>query len=69
MSVGVGLGVLHELLEAEVVGPKGRHNPDRNAVRHGHVEFPRKSGHLTACALRAQQDGVQGAQDQTRVPR
>lgn len=39
LSVGVGLGVLHELLEAEVdevVGPKGRHNPDRSAVRHGH---------------------------------
>src|SRR4051812_4402740 len=39
LSVGVGLGVLHELMEAEVeevVGPKGRHNPDRDAVRHGH---------------------------------
>ena len=39
LSVGVGLGVLHELLEAEVdevVGPKGKHNPDRTAVRHGH---------------------------------
>jgi Transposase, Mutator family len=39
LSVGVGLGVLHELLEAEVdevVGPKGKHNPDRIAVRHGH---------------------------------
>jgi transposase-like protein len=39
LSVGVGLGVLHELLEAEVdqvVGPKGRHLPDRTAVRHGH---------------------------------
>src|SRR3954471_15517249 len=39
LSVGVGLGVLHELLEAEVdevVGPTGRHNPDRTAVRHGH---------------------------------
>jgi putative transposase len=39
MSVGVGLGVLHELLEAEVdevVGPKGKHDPDRTAVRHGH---------------------------------
>src|SRR5688572_9227825 len=39
VSVGVGLGVLHELLEAEVdevVGPKGRHDPDRTAVRHGH---------------------------------
>src|SRR4051794_15016043 len=39
LSVGVGLGVLHELMEAEVdavVGPKGRHISDRTAVRHGH---------------------------------
>src|SRR5215218_295443 len=39
LSVGVGLGVLHELIEAEVdevVGPKGRHIADRSAVRHGH---------------------------------
>jgi putative transposase len=39
LSVGVGLGVLHELMEAEVdevVGPRGKHNPDRRAVRHGH---------------------------------
>jgi putative transposase len=39
LSVGVGLGVLHELIEAEVdevVGPKGRQIPDRTAVRHGH---------------------------------
>jgi putative transposase len=31
--------VLHELMEAEVdelVGPKGKHDPDRTAVRHGH---------------------------------
>lgn len=39
LSVGVGLGVLAELMEAEVtevVGPKGRHDPDRSALRHGH---------------------------------
>jgi putative transposase len=39
LSVGVGLGVLAELMEAEVtevVGPRGRHDPDRTAVRHGH---------------------------------
>ena len=39
LSVGVGLGVLHELMEAEVdevVGPKGKHARDRTAVRHGH---------------------------------
>jgi putative transposase len=41
LSVEVGLGVLRELLEAEVdqvVGLKGRHNPDRVAVRHGHED-------------------------------
>ena len=39
LSVGVGLGVMAELLEeevTEVVGPRGRHNPDRAAVRHGY---------------------------------
>jgi putative transposase len=38
LSVGVGLGVLAELMDEEVdevVGPKGRHDPDRTAVRHG----------------------------------
>jgi putative transposase len=41
LSVGVGLGVVHELMEAEVaevVGPKGKHDPDRTAKRHGHEE-------------------------------
>jgi putative transposase len=39
LSVGVGLGVLAELMAEEVddvVGPKGRHDVDRAAVRHGH---------------------------------
>jgi transposase-like protein len=37
LSVGVGLGVLTELMEEEVdevVGPRGKHDPDRVAVRH-----------------------------------
>jgi putative transposase len=41
LSVGVGLGVVHELMELEVdevVGPKGTHNPDRTAKRHGHED-------------------------------
>jgi putative transposase len=45
LSVGVGLGVLAELLEEEVdevVGPRGKHNADRVAVRHGH-----ESGEVT----------------------
>src|SRR3954469_20979750 len=41
LSVGVGLGVVHELMELEVtdvVGPKGKRNPDRTAKRHGHED-------------------------------
>lgn len=39
LSVGVGLGVLGELMAEEVegvVGPRGKHDPGRSAVRHGH---------------------------------
>jgi putative transposase len=39
LSVGVGLSVVHELMEAEVtgiVGRKGKHDRDRAAKRHGH---------------------------------
>jgi len=45
LSVGVGLGVLAELLEeevVEVVGPRGKHLPQRTAVRHG-----REAGEVT----------------------
>jgi len=41
LSVGVGLRVVHELMEAEVtevVGPKGRWNRGRAASRHGHED-------------------------------
>ena len=41
LSVGVGLRVVHELMEAEVTeiaGPKGKWNPDRTASRHGHED-------------------------------
>ncbi len=41
LSVGVGLGVVHELMEFEVdevVGPKGKHNAGRVAKRHGHED-------------------------------
>src|SRR5919198_765003 len=52
LSVGVGLGVLAELMEEEVddvVGPKGRHNADRVAVRYGH-----ESGEVTLGGRRVQ---------------
>jgi putative transposase len=40
LAVGAGLAVLHECMEHEVcerVGPKGRHDPERQAKRHGHT--------------------------------
>ena len=68
LSVGVGLGVLAELMEeevGEVVGPKGRHDRDRSAVRHGHeagevtlggrrvaVERPRSAAPMVAASCR-----------------
>jgi putative transposase len=39
LSVGLGLTVVHQLMEREVdevVGPKHKHNLDRTAKRHGH---------------------------------
>jgi putative transposase len=41
LSVGLGLSVVHQLMEREVdevVGLKGKHNPDRAAKRHGHED-------------------------------
>jgi putative transposase len=52
LSVEVGLGVLGELLEHEVeqlVGPKGKWNSDRTAVRHGH-----ENGEVTLGGRRVQ---------------
>jgi len=41
LSVGLGLSVVHQLMEREVdevVGPKHKHNSDRTAKRHGHED-------------------------------
>src|SRR5215218_7564348 len=38
MSVAAGLAVMQAMLDAEITaacGPKGRHDPDRAATRHG----------------------------------
>ena len=64
LSVGVGLGVLHEIMEAEVdevVGPKGRHDPDRAAVRHGH-----ESGEVTLGGCRVPGAGQPAARPDGR---
>jgi putative transposase len=68
LSVGVGLGVLHELMETEVeevVGPRGRHDRDRTAVRHGH-----ESGEVTLGGRRVpvQRPRVRTADGTEEVP-
>src|SRR3954463_11137397 len=58
LSVGVGLGVVHELMElemTEVVGPKGKHDRDRTAKRHGHED-----GSMTLGGRRGQGRGRPG---------
>jgi hypothetical protein len=68
LSVGVGLGVVYELMElevAEVVGPKGKHDPDRTAKRHGHEE-----GSMTLGGRRVKVDRprVRTADDEHELP-
>ena len=68
LSVGVGLGVLAELMEeevAEVVGARGRHNQERVAVRHGHEadEVTLGGGRIAV-----QRSRVRSADGQAEVP-
>lgn len=68
LSVGVGLGVLAELMEeevVEVVGAKGKHDPERVAVRHGH-----ESGEVTLGGRRVAVDRprVRSADGRVELP-
>jgi putative transposase len=68
LSVGVGLGVMAELMGEEVdevVGPKGKHNPDRTAVRHGH-----ETGEVTLGGrrVRVERPRVRSADGESEVP-
>jgi putative transposase len=68
LSVEVGLGVLSELLEQEVdelVGPKGKWNAERSAVRHGHED-----GEVTLGGRRVQvrRPRVRTADGESEVP-
>jgi len=68
LSVGVGLGVLHELMEREVeevVGPKGRHDPERAAKRHGHEGTSVTLGARRAAVRRPR---VRSADDAREIP-
>jgi putative transposase len=68
LSVGVGLGVVHELMALEVdevVGPKGKHNAGRVAVRHGHDD-----GSLTLGGRRVpvRRPRMRSADDERELP-
>ena len=68
LSVGVGLSVVHELMAAEVeevVGPKGRHNPDRTAKRHGHE---RGSMTLGGRRVKVSRPRIRTADDERELP-
>src|SRR5918911_990230 len=68
LSVGVGLGVVHELMELEVdevVGPKGKHDSDRTAKRHGHEEG---SMTLGGRRVRLRRPRVRSADDERELP-
>jgi len=68
LSVGVGLGVVHELMElevSEVVGPKGKHNCDRSAKRHGHEDGSMTLGGRRVAVRRPR---VRSADDERELP-
>lgn len=68
LSVGIGLGVVHELMEAEVtevVGEKGKWKADRAAKRHGHED-----GSMTLGGRRVQvsRPRIRTADDEHELP-
>jgi putative transposase len=68
LSVGVGLGVVHELMEREVdevVGPKGKWNPDRTAKRHGYEDG---SMTLGGRRVRVRRPRMRTADDERELP-
>src|SRR3954449_5179087 len=68
LSVGVGLGVVHELMALEVdevVGPKGKHNPDRTAKRQGHEDGSMTLGGRRVAVRRPR---VRTADDEHELP-
>ncbi len=68
LSVGLGLSVVHELMEAEVseiVGTRGKHNPDRVAKRHGHE---RGSMTLGGRRVRVSRPRIRSADDAQELP-
>jgi putative transposase len=65
LAVGTGISVLGELLAADVerlVGPRGRHTPERTAVRHS-----TQPGRVTLGGRRVRVDRPRGAPPTARA--
>ncbi len=68
LSVGLGLRIVHELMGAEVtevVGPKGKHNRERTAKRHGHE---RGSMTLGGRRVEVSRPRIRTADDERELP-
>jgi transposase-like protein len=68
LSVGLGLTVVHQLMEREVdevVGPKGKQNRDRTAKRHGHEGGSMTLGGRRVAVCRPR---IRTADDEHEVP-
>src|SRR5450755_1670359 len=68
LSVGVGLSVVHQLMErevTEVVRPKGKHNADRTAKRHGHEDGSMTLGGRRVPVCRPR---IRSADDERELP-
>ncbi len=68
LSVGLGLGVVHQLMEREVdevVGPKGKHDPDRTSKRHG---YERGSMTLGGRRVPVSRPRIRTADDERELP-
>src|SRR3954464_6691223 len=64
LAVGTGLQVMQVLMEADVTrlaGPKGRHDPNRSAVRHGHERGSVTLGGRRGAVRRARVRAADGA--------
>ena len=68
LSVGVGLSVVHQLMEAEVcevVAPGRKWNPERIAKRHGHE---RGSMTLGGRRVEVSRPRIRSADDERELP-
>src|SRR3954471_22606673 len=71
LAVGTGLQVMAAIMEADVTaacGPKGRHDPERTATRHGHGAGSVSLGGRRVPVQRPRMRGVAGGGERGVAP-